>query len=64
MEPFFGTGNSDRKEVVVMPMNSTMEENIRRRAYQLYEQRGCESGHDIEDWLRAEAELRELAVAA
>lgn len=64
MEPFFGTANSDRKEAAGMRMNSTMEENIRHRAYELYVQRGCESGHDIEDWLRAEAELRELSVAA
>jgi hypothetical protein len=34
-----------------------LEEQIRRRAYELYEQRGWENGHDIEDWLAAEAEL-------
>ena len=33
------------------------EELIRVRAYQLYEERGCEDGHDLEDWLRAEAEI-------
>lgn len=33
------------------------EEEIRRRAYLLYEQRGREDGHDIDDWLHAEAEL-------
>ena len=33
------------------------EEIIRVRAYQLYEERGCEHGHDLEDWLRAEAEI-------
>jgi len=33
------------------------EEQIRQRAYQLYEQRGCEHGHDVEDWLMAEREL-------
>jgi hypothetical protein len=33
------------------------EEEIRRRAYVLYERRGREDGHDIDDWLRAEAEL-------
>ena len=27
------------------------------RAYELYEQRGREDGHDLEDWLRAEAEV-------
>jgi len=34
-----------------------LEEEIRRRAYVLYEQRGREDGHEIDDWLRAEAEL-------
>lgn len=33
------------------------EELIRIRAYQLYEKRGCEHGHDFEDWLEAEAEV-------
>jgi hypothetical protein len=27
---------------------------IRVRAYQLFEARGCEHGHDIEDWCQAE----------
>jgi hypothetical protein len=33
------------------------EEIIRVRAYQFYEERGCEDGHDLEDWLQAEAEI-------
>lgn len=33
------------------------EEYIRERAYQLYEQRGRQDGHDVEDWLEAEAEI-------
>jgi len=34
-----------------------LEEQIRLRAYELYEQRGREAGHETEDWLAAEAEL-------
>ncbi|MGA8866445.1 MAG: DUF2934 domain-containing protein [Candidatus Sulfotelmatobacter sp.] len=30
---------------------------IARRAHELFEARGCEHGHDLEDWLRAESEL-------
>ena len=30
---------------------------IRARAYELFEQRGGEPGHDMEDWLQAEAEV-------
>ena len=33
------------------------EEIIRMRAYQLFEQRGYENGHDVDDWLQAEAEI-------
>jgi hypothetical protein len=33
------------------------EELIRVRAYHIYENRGCEHGHDLEDWLQAEAEI-------
>ena len=33
------------------------EEYIRLRAYKLFEQRGREHGHDIDDWLQAEAEI-------
>ena len=37
--------------------SQSLEEEIRRRAYQLYEERGREDGHDLDDWLRAEAEI-------
>lgn len=31
---------------------------IAQRAYALYEARGYEDGHDVDDWLRAEREVR------
>lgn len=34
-----------------------LEEQIRWRAYELYERRGREHGHEREDWLQAEAEV-------
>jgi len=34
-----------------------LEEQIRRRAYELYEQRGRVDGHALDDWLQAEAEV-------
>jgi hypothetical protein len=37
---------------------SEHDERIRRRAYDLYEQRGRLDGHDMDDWLQAEAEMR------
>jgi len=33
------------------------EDIVRARAYRFYEDRGCEDGYDLEDWLRAEAEV-------
>jgi hypothetical protein len=32
-------------------------EQIRLRAYELFEQRGRIEGYDLEDWLQAEAEV-------
>jgi Protein of unknown function (DUF2934) len=34
-----------------------LEEQIRCRAYQLYEERGKTDGQELEDWLLAEAEI-------
>ena len=42
----------------------SLDEEIRRRAYELYEKRGRDDGHDVDDWLRAEAELSGIAVKA
>jgi hypothetical protein len=36
-------------------------DDIARRAYQLYEERGAEQGRDWEDWFKAERELRQVA---
>ena len=36
---------------------SNAEERIRRRAYELYEQRGRVDGFALDDWLQAEAEI-------
>lgn len=37
--------------------SSELQEQIRRRAYELYEQRGGEEGRELNDWLQAEAEV-------
>jgi hypothetical protein len=34
-----------------------LEHAIRQRAYDLYLKRGGADGHDVDDWLEAEAEL-------
>ncbi len=34
-----------------------LQQAIKLRALELYEQRGREAGHELDDWLQAEAEL-------
>ena len=36
-----------------------LEYQIRLRAYQLYEARGRQDGHALDDWLRAKEEIRQ-----
>ena len=38
--------------------------DVARRAYDLYLARGCAHGHDVDDWLQAERELRARSTAA
>ena len=41
----------------VVPIN--VEDEIRRRAFELYQQRGAKPGSEAEDWLAAEREVRQ-----
>lgn len=49
-------GPSFRIRAETAPPSPTKRQ-IEVRAYELYLQRGCENGHDVEDWLAAEKEL-------
>ncbi len=40
----------------VVPIN--LEDEIRRRAFEIYQERGSVPGNEHEDWLRAEREVR------
>jgi DUF2934 family protein len=47
--------------------NLSLEEQIQRRAYELYVERGNQSGSELDDWLQAEEEIlesQEQALAA
>ena len=35
-----------------------IEQQIEQRAYELYERRGRTGGHDLDDWLQAEYEIK------
>lgn len=52
--------SKQRAEISPVPNTDSLkltEDIIRQRAYELYEQRGFEHGHDMDDWLQAEAEV-------
>lgn len=40
----------------------SLEDQIRNRAYELYQQRGAAHGNDLEHWFAAEREFRETPV--
>jgi len=44
--------------------DNDIQEQIRTRAYELYEQGGRKDGHDLDDWLEAESEVRRKSQAA
>ena len=39
------------------PVVETLSGEIERRAFERFVARGCEHGHDIDDWLAAERDL-------
>jgi hypothetical protein len=41
----------------IVPTKRKIEEQIRCRAYELYEERGREDGDELEDWLQAESDI-------
>jgi hypothetical protein len=43
--------------LAVMKSAPEVQEQIRRRAHELYEQRGRDDGHELDDWLQAESEM-------
>ena len=50
--------SKSRKARSTKPTQATdIEERIRRRAYELYEERGKVDGFALDDWLQAEREL-------
>ena len=55
---WFDLGDYESRRILLNPMfQRPTDEEIARRAYELFEQRGRGHGHDLDDWLRAEHEL-------
>ena len=49
--------NPPKKPPATAPGEPPVEHQISLRAHELYEARGREDGHAMEDWLRAEEEI-------
>jgi hypothetical protein len=43
---------------IPFPKPVDAEEEVRQRAYELFEARGGKEGRELEDWLQAEEEIR------
>ena len=47
------------EEMQATALSANLQEEIRHRAYELYDKRGRVDGRDMEDWLQAESEVTE-----
>jgi len=59
------------KNVLTMPIPAATTQSVgpssadvARRAFELYCQRGCQDGYDVQDWLQAERELLTVSSSA
>ncbi|MGC1323260.1 MAG: DUF2934 domain-containing protein [Candidatus Udaeobacter sp.] len=57
------TNHSKAELVPGLDSNSNQKEQIAQRAYELWEQRGCEHGNDWCDWFEAEIEIKNQTAA-
>ncbi len=55
--PLDQDNSAPQQNVPVTQLYPGIEEEIRNRAYELYEERGRQEGFHEEDWIRAEAEV-------
>jgi DUF2934 family protein len=53
-----------KKTLASSEVSNDVLEQIARRAYELYLWRGREDGHDLDDWLQAETEIKGEAAKA
>lgn len=55
----FGTvtknqSNTQTQEAAHSADSCVFAEKVEQKAYELYEKKGCQNGHDLDDWLEAE----------
>ena len=65
------TTKKSTKNVLTMPIPAATTQpiapssaDVARRAFELYCQRGCQDGYDVQDWLQAERELLSVSSSA
>jgi hypothetical protein len=51
------TSPTPRRSITQPGSTPELLEQIRIRAYELFEQRGRAEGHEVEDWMQAEEEV-------
>ena len=56
--------NPSKPPTKVTKPTPEFQEQVRRRAHEAYEQRGREEGHQLDDWLQAEAEVAQRKAKA
>jgi Protein of unknown function (DUF2934) len=57
------TATQTSTTIAVRKSASEIQDQIRRRAYELYEQRGSNDGQEVSDWLQAESEVAQKKAA-
>lgn len=55
----FTTASEYPQEATTDAAGLAARDAVALRAYELFEQRGREPGRDVDDWLRAEREIRD-----
>jgi Protein of unknown function (DUF2934) len=53
------TATSNDRALKPRAQPAIVNSDVARLAYDLYLTRGCEHGHDLEDWFQAERELQD-----
>lgn len=61
--PMLNLFEPDRADVrSIIPARTVTHEEVARRAFEIYCERACHDGYDLDDWLRAERECTEALV--
>lgn len=51
----------EHSQAARMPAPADREQAVREAAYACFEARGCAPGHELDDWLKAEAQVEQAS---